>query len=259
MSKPNNNPKVAWVTGASQGIGAAVALRLARDGWTVAVSARSTEKLQALSDEAEGLSGSIAAFDLDVTDPAASEQVFSEIENQLGQVDLAILNAGTHEPINGTAFAVEPVRKLVEVNLMGTVHCLAPVIEAFVAREAGRIAVVASLAGYRGLPTSSGYGASKAGLINMCEALRPELETRNVKLFCVTPGFVKTPLTDKNPFPMPFLIDVETAAARIVKGVGGRGFEITFPRRFSYIMKFLRILPYALFFPVTRRIVRKID
>lgn len=257
MSTPNNDQKVAWVTGASQGIGAAVALRLAADGWAVAVSARSTEKLQALAEKAEDLPGSIAAFSLDVTDPAASAGVFSEIESRLGPVDLAILNAGTHQPIDGTAFAVEPVRKLVEINLMGTVHCLAPVIEAFVARESGRIAVVASLAGYRGLPTSSGYGASKAGLINMCEALRPELETKNVKLFCVTPGFVKTPLTDKNPFPMPFLIDVETAATRIVRGVAGRGFEITFPRRFAYIMKFLRILPYALFFSVTRRTVPK--
>ena len=259
MNEPNNNAKVAWVTGGSQGIGAAVARRLAADGWTVAASARSAEKLEALSDEAESLPGSIIAFELDVTDPEASAQVFADIESRLGPVDLAILNAGTHQPIDGAEFAVEPVRKLVEVNLMGTVHCLAPVIDAFVAREAGRIVVVASLAGYRGLPTSSGYGASKAGLINMCEALRPELAAKNVRMFCITPGFVKTPLTDKNPFPMPFLIDAETAAARIVRGVDGRGFEITFPRRFAYIMKCLRILPYALYFALIRRTVPRRD
>ncbi len=138
---------------------------------------------------------------------------------------------------------------------MGTVNCLAPVIERFVERQAGRIGVVASLAGYRGLPTSSGYGASKAGLINMCEALRPELMEQNVVLSCITPGFVRTPLTDRNPFPMPFLIDVDTAATRIVKGLESNRFEITFPRRFAYIMKFMRILPYWAYFAITRRTV----
>lgn len=259
MMDKNKTSQVAWVTGASQGIGAAVAMRLARDGWTVAVSARNLEKLNALTNEATDLPGSIVAFALDVTDPGASAETFAEIEARLGPVDLAILNAGTHQPIDGTKLSVDPVRRLMEINFMGTVHCLAPVVEKFVARESGRIAVVASLAGYRGLPTSSGYGASKAALINMCEALRPELEAKNVTLFCVTPGFVKTPLTDKNPFPMPFLIDVETAAERIVKGVAGRGFEITFPRRFAYIMKLLRVLPYAIYFAISRRTVPKED
>ncbi len=251
--------RVAWVTGASQGIGAAVSRRLARDGWIVAASARSADKLHALSQEAEHLPGSIVVFPLDVTDEPAVERVFADIEARLGPVQLAILNAGTHEPIPATEFSVAPVRRLIEINLMGAVHCLTPVISRFVARRSGRIAVVASLAGYRGLPTASAYGASKAGLINMCESLRPELLDAGVVLSCVTPGFVCTPLTDRNPFPMPFLIDVDTAADRILRGVAGRQFEITFPRRFSYLMKVLRLLPYALYFAIVRRVSPRRD
>lgn len=257
MADTTSNSRIAWVTGASRGIGAAVARRLAKDGWLVAASARDASGLAALERESESMPGRIVSFPVDVTDPEACARVFSDIDAQLGPVDLAILNAGTHEPIDGMRFAVEPVRMLVEINLMGTVHCLAPVIEDFVARKGGRIAVVASSAGYRGLPTASGYGATKAGLINMCEALRPELEPAGVILSCVVPGFVKTPLTDRNPFPMPFLMDVEDAAARIVRGVQTDRFEITFPRRFTWLLKVLRVLPYRLFFALTRRIVPK--
>ena len=225
----------------------------------MAASARNADKLQALSGAAEGLPGAIMAFPLDVTDEPAAERVFFEIESRLGPVGLAILNAGTHEPIPATEFSVAPVRRLIEINLMGTVHCLAPVISRFVARGSGRIAVVASLAGYRGLPTASAYGASKAGLINMCEALRPELLDAGVVLSCVMPGFVRTPLTDRNPFHMPFLIDVDKAADRILRGVAGRQFEITFPRRFAYMMKVMRLLPYALYFAIVRRVSPRRD
>ncbi|MBO6784521.1 MAG: SDR family NAD(P)-dependent oxidoreductase [Alphaproteobacteria bacterium] len=249
--------KKIWITGASRGIGAEVARQLARAGWTVAVSARSDDELAELVGEANALNGEIHAYPLDITDAEACVRVFADIEGAHGPLDTVLLNAGTHEPIDGTAFSVEPVRKLVEINLMGTVHCLAPVIERFVARTSGKIAVVSSVAGYRGLPTSSGYGATKAGLINMCEALRPELEMAGVTICCVTPGFVRTPLTDKNPFPMPFLMEVEDAAARIVRGLERDAFEITFPRRFTYMLKVLRMLPYALYFALTRRIVPK--
>ncbi len=257
MAEHSMTGKKIWITGASRGLGAEVARQMARDGWTVAASARSEDELAELVRDAGALDGDISAFPLDITNEEACARTFRDIEAALGPLDVVLLNAGTHEPLDGRAFAVEPVRKLVEVNLMGTVHCLAPAIESFVSRKAGRIAVVASVAGYRGLPTASAYGATKAGLINMCEALRPELARAGVALSCVTPGFVKTPLTDRNPFPMPFIMEVEDAAARLVKGLAGDRFEITFPRRFTYIMKFLRMLPYAMYFAVTRRIVSK--
>lgn len=246
-------PRTAWVTGAGQGIGRAVARALAADGWTVAVSARTRADLEALVRDCAGDPGTVHPFPLDITDAAAAAATVAGIEDELGPIALAILNAGTHEPVDGRDLSIEPFRRLMEVNYMGAVHCLVPVVTRCVGRGAGRIAVVASLAGYRGLPTASAYGASKAAIINMCEALRPELARTGVTLSVITPGFVKTPLTDKNPFPMPFLIDAETAARRIVRGVSSDRFEITFPRRFAYLMKVLRIVPYRLFFAITRR------
>lgn len=247
-------PRVAWVTGASRGIGHAVARALAADGWTVAASARDTVELDALAAQCTGGPGSVHPFPLDITDGDAAAATVDRIETVLGPIGVAILNAGTHEPVDGRALSVAPFRRLMETNYMGTVNCLVPITGRFVARGAGRIAVVASLVGYRGLPTASAYGASKAALINMCEALRPELDAAGVVLSVVTPGFVKTPLTDRNPFPMPFLIDADTAARHIVGGLASDRFEITFPRRFSYLMKLLRIAPYGLFFAITRRV-----
>jgi short-subunit dehydrogenase len=153
-------------------------------------------------------------------------------------------------------FSVETFRVLVETNLMGTVNALDRIIPKFIDRKRGHIAVVASLAGYRGLPTSAAYGATKAGLINMCEALKPELERHGVRLTLINPtlinpGFVETPLTDKNDFPMPFLIPVEEAADHIARGLNGSAFEISFPWRFAALMKLLRLLPNRL----TRRMI----
>lgn len=256
---PDNTPRIAWVTGASRGIGYAVAQELVREGWIVAVSARNVADLEGLAAACAAGPGAVRPFPLDITDEDAAADTVLEIETQLGPIALVMLNAGTHEPVDGRALSVAPFRRLMEINYMGTVNCLVPVAERFVARRAGRIAVVASLAGYRGLPTASAYGASKAALINMCEALRPELMSAGVVLSVVTPGFVRTPLTDQNPFPMPFLIDADTAARRIVRGLATRGFEITFPRRFAYLMKLLRIMPYGLFFSITRRVLPKKD
>jgi len=168
-----------------------------------------------------------------------------------------VFNAGTHIPMTAETFAVEPFRRLVETNLMGTVNGLGQIVPRFVRRGHGHIAVVASLAGYRGLPTSAAYGATKAALINMCEALRPELERHNVRLTLINPGFVETPLTDKNDFPMPFLIPVEEAVEHIMRGLAGSGFETAFPWRFAFLMKLLRLLPDGLFFFLTRRMIRE--
>jgi NAD(P)-dependent dehydrogenase (short-subunit alcohol dehydrogenase family) len=247
--------RTVWITGAGKGIGRAVALRLLRDCDTVAASARTASDLEALESEAAGLPGAVHAYPLDVTDAAASAATFAAIERDLGPVDLAILNAGSHRPMAAGAFAVAAFRDLIEVNLFGVVHALAVLLPAFIARRTGHVAVVASVAGYRGLPTAAAYGASKAAVINMCEALQPELHRAGVRLSLVNPGFVKTPLTDKNDFDMPFLIDADTAAERLVDGLASHRFEITFPRRFTWMMKLLRVLPYGLFLRITRRLV----
>lgn len=254
MSRPSNG-KAAWVTGAGKGIGRALSKRLAHDGWTVAVSARTEDDLSSLAAECE--SGRIQPYPLDVTDPCLTEAVFKLIESQLGLPDLVVLNAGTHTPLPAEEFAVAPFRRLVETNLMGPVNGLAQIIPRFIERGAGHIAVVASVAGYRGLPTAAAYGATKAGVINMCEALKPELDRHGVRLTLINPGFVETPLTDKNNFPMPFLISVDTAVDHIMRGLERSSFETAFPWRLAFIMKLLRILPDRLVFALTRRMVRE--
>lgn len=250
-----NQSKVAWITGAGKGIGRALALRLARDGWTVAASARTEVDLVSLEQAADA--GRIVGFPLDVTDAGRADVLVEVIENRLGRLNLAVLNAGTHRPTPAADFSTADARDVIETNLFGTVNCLTPVMARFMKHGTGQIAVVASLAGYRGLPAASAYGASKAGLINMCEALKPELAAAGVDLRVINPGFVKTPLTDRNDFPMPFLIEVDEAVDRIVEGLKGKCFEISFPKRFALLMKVLRVLPDSLFFAVTRRMLRE--
>jgi short-subunit dehydrogenase len=168
-----------------------------------------------------------------------------------------VLNAGTHAPMTASDFSAATVRRLVDINLLGVAHCLEPLLAAMRARGAGQIAVVASVAGYSGLPTAAAYGASKAGLINMCEALKPECDRIGIKLQLVNPGFVKTPLTDKNTFPMPFLMPVDRAVDRLVAGLASDRFEIVFPRRLAWLLKALRCMPYGAYFALTRRTITK--
>ena len=246
--------RIAWVTGAGKGIGRQLALRLAEEGWIVAASSRTEADLKDL--EAACPSHLIRGFPLDVTQAADTEEVVQQIETALGPLDLVVLNAGTHLPMPASEFSTAIFRRLVDTNLMGTVHGLSTIIPPMIARKSGRILVVASLAGYRGLPTAAAYGATKAALINMCEALRPELGKKGVVLQLINPGFVKTPLTDKNKFSMPYLMPVEAAVEAIMRGLRSEKFEIAFPGRFAFLMKVLRCLPDPIFFALTTRMIK---
>ncbi len=251
MTKPK---RIVWITGAGKGIGRAVAERHAGDGWTVCVSARTESDLESLRKECG--EDRVHAYPLDVTKAEDVEHCIDRIEAEVGPIDRAIFNAGTHKAESLEEFSVDSTRKLVEVNLMGVINGLAPILARFRNRKAGHVAVVASLAGYRGLPTAASYGATKAALINLCEALKPDLDAAGIRISLINPGFVKTPLTDRNDFPMPFLTPVDDAARAICKGLESSRFEITVPRRFAAIMKILRVLPDTLFFALTRRMVR---
>lgn len=247
----------AWITGAGTGIGRALALALVARGMTVAVSARTLGDLESLAREATG-PGRVLPVPLDVTDQAAVAAAVSRIEAEAGPITLAVLNAGTHSEITAQKFDTAEFRRVIDTNLMGAAYGLAALLPLMRARRAGCIALVASVAGYRGLPTSGVYSASKAALIALAEALKPELEGEGVDMVLINPGFVDTPLTRRNPFPMPFLIDVEEATRAIVAGLESGRFEIVFPWQMTLLMKLLGILPYGLFFAVTRRLVRRI-
>ncbi|MBU0726874.1 MAG: SDR family NAD(P)-dependent oxidoreductase [Alphaproteobacteria bacterium] len=255
MSAAPKTGRLVWLTGGSEGIGRAVALGLARRGDRVMVSARSADKLQALV--AEAPEGSIIAYPLDITDRAAVAETVARIEAEQGPIDLALLNAGSHKPVSAESFTVDDVRLLVDLNIMGTVNCMEPVIRAFRQRGRGHMAIVASVAGYGGLPTSAAYGATKAALINMAESLKLDFDGLGLKLQLVNPGFVRTPLTDRNDFSMPFLMEPEDAAKALIAGLDEDGFEITFPKRFTYMLKFMQLLPYALYFPMIRWTTKK--
>jgi NADP-dependent 3-hydroxy acid dehydrogenase YdfG len=249
-------PPLVWITGASSGLGRAVALRYAEAGATVAASARAADALAALAAEPRA-GGRIHAWPADVTDRAALVDTVARVEAAHGPIALAVLNAGTHQPVDAQHFDAAVFERLIATNLMGTINGLHALLPAMIARRAGHIALVASVAGYGGLPTAAAYGATKAAMINLAEALKFDLDPLGVRLSLVNPGFVRTPLTDRNPFHMPALMEVDAAARALVRGLARDGFEVTFPRRFTYVLKLMRLLPYRLYFPLVARLTGK--
>lgn len=231
----------AWVTGASGGIGRAVALRLAAEGWTVYATARRGEALEQLAAETAG-PGLILPLPGDVTDPAAMARAVAKITAS-GPLALALLNAGAYTPMRAQTFCAATARTMFDVNLGGVANCLEPVLAHMLARGRGHIALTASVAGYRGLPDAAAYSATKAGLIAMAEALAMDLVDLGVRISVINPGFVDTEATAVNSFEMPFLMSPETAAQRIVDGLGRPGFEIAFPRRFALLLRLVGALP----------------
>jgi NAD(P)-dependent dehydrogenase (short-subunit alcohol dehydrogenase family) len=238
---------VVWITGASSGIGRAVALEMARRGFTVAASARRREELESLAAES---GGRVHAYPCDVTDQAGLAAAIEAIEAAHGPITLAFLNAGTYYPDTGVLFDAALVKRTFDINVGGVANALEPLLRLMTERGRGQIAINASVAGYGGLPRSAAYGATKAALINMAASLKFSGDAAGVTIQVVCPGFVKTPLTDKNDFPMPFLIGVEDAARRICNGFANAGFEIAFPRRMAWLLKALNLLPYSVYFPL---------
>ena len=241
---------IAWVTGASSGIGRYVVLELVRRGWTVAASARRASELEALASEAP--QGRILPFALDVTDRAACAATVSRIETEAGPIALAFLNVGTHVP-GAQPLIGESSRMTLDVNLGGTLNQLEPLLPILQKRGRGQVAVVASVAGYGGLPGAAAYCASKSALITLCASMKFTLDRDGVLTQVVCPGFVKTPLTDKNDFPMPFLMQADEAARRICDGLQTKRFEIAFPRRMVWLLKALNKLPYSWYFWLVSR------
>lgn len=238
----------AWVTGASSGIGRALALDLAREGFSVFATARSKDDLNRLAGEADSLKGTIIAAPGDVTNAESMAELVARIDNEGDGLALAVFNAGVYIPVHGETLKVEDFDKTFAVNLSGVVNGLVPAIERMKARGRGQLAIVSSVTGYGGLPTSAAYGATKAALINLAESLKFDLDKLGVRIQVICPGFVDTPATADNAFTMPALMQPGDAASRIASGLKSSSFEITFPRRFTYVLKALQFLPYGAYF-----------
>jgi short-subunit dehydrogenase len=244
------NKKI-WIVGASEGIGRSLAKKLAAAGATLILSARTMDRLNSLLEE---LKGEHFIVPLDVTEGKSVERAWEKIEELKFVPDIFIYNSGYYEPMSALNCDFEIVKKMLDINLYGTFTVLSKIIPAFLQNRKGHIVLVGSVSGYSGLPRSMGYGASKAGIINLAESLYCDLKKQGIRVQVVNPGFVKTRLTDKNTFDMPFIITADKAANYIFKGLISSSFEIRFPWFFSTLLKILRILPYPLYFFLLRKL-----
>ena len=236
-----------WLTGASSGIGEALALELGRRGARLALSARRGEVLESLVHRIKSAGGDARAFPVDVTDIEALKTTQQAIRSELGPIDILIANAGTHIFSVPENFDSAEYLFLMDTNYGGMLRAIEAALPDMLCRGKGEIVGMASLAGFRGLPRAAAYGASKAAMIHFLESIRFHLKYNNIGVTIVNPGFVKTPLTDKNDFFMPFLTSPEKAARIICDGIERGRKEISFPIPFNWLLKLMRILPYPLY------------
>lgn len=238
--------KTVWITGGGSGIGKALALSFAVDGWDVVISGRTEIRLK----EVQSLSSKIRVIVCDITNKLEVQAA----QREIGQIDVAILNAGDYRPEATSRISIKAHQNIFDVNYFGTLKCIQAIMPQM-KKSGGTLAIVASLAGYRGLPNASAYGPSKAALIQLAESLRAELQNTSLKVQLINPGFVKSSLTEKNNFDMPFIMKAEDAAKKIRAGLESEKFEIAFPSPLVRRMKLLRMLPYSLYFYLTRKMI----
>ena len=240
--------KTVWIIGASTGIGRATAAALHSQGARVVVSARDAHALDVFVQQHPGCQ----ALALDATDPQAVHAAAARLLGE-GPLDCVLYCAGHYQAMGAAALNLPDMLRHCEVNYFGALYALDAVLPALLARGAGHISLVGSVAGYRGLPQSLAYGPTKAALINLAENLYLDLHPKGIGVSIINPGFVQTPLTAGNQFVMPALLTPEQAATAILQGWARGAFEIDFPKRFTLWMKALRALPNRAFFYLVRR------
>lgn len=235
-----------WIVGASAGLGREVAKRISARGAHVILSARSEDELKELADECQG---SATVVPVDVSDP---ENVAAAAD-AAGEIDGLVYLAGVYWPMSTQEFDGEKAAMMVDVNLTGATRVLGQVVPKMLARGKGHIVLTGSLVGFRGLPGAIGYGASKAGIISLAETMRADLHGTEIEVQVVNPGFVKTRLTDKNDFKMPFIMEPEAAAQEFVEHMQGSAFSKNFPWLFSLMFRIGNIVPDWVYFPIAGR------
>ena len=239
-----------WLVGASSGIGAALADALIAQGARLAVSARSDAALNTIVERADA---DAIALPVDVGDADALANAHRELLARWGSIDLTIWLAAAYEPMDTANFQLASARRIARVNFEGLLNGLAVLLPMLRRERSGGLAIVSSVAGYRGLPRSPVYGPTKAALINLAESLYLELRPLGIGVYLINPGFVRTPLTALNDFQMPAIIEPEAAARHILRGLERGRFEIHFPARLSWTLKAIGLLPHRLYFSLVRR------
>ena len=246
--------KCIWIIGASSGIGEACAKSFIQQNARVALSSRRVDRLNAIANEAKPNQALVVP--LDVTKDEQFAIAYEQIINTWGGIDLLLFVSGVYTPLRADNFDIDIARQTIEANLLGPMKAVALVLPKMLKAQKGHIAIVGSVAGYSGLPKALAYGPSKAAIINFCETLHYDLLPKGIGVHMISPGFVATEATAQNDFEMPALISAEEAASEILKGIQEGEFDIHFPKRFSRFLKFLRILPYPLYFWIVRRFVK---
>ena len=236
-----------WIIGASSGIGRALAIELAHEGHQLILSARRESLLNELN---EKLNGAHDVIPFDVTDEIRLNRVIE----QIGDIDSLIYMSGEYDPNPVERIDLDAARKIIEVNLYSPIALTKKILPRFIQRQRGQIVYCASVSGYRGLPKGQPYSSTKAAIINFAESLRCETAGQGIDVKIISPGFVETPMTGKNEFPMPMMISPETAAKAIAKGLSSNRFEIHMPKRFTYFTKLLQILPHWLYFQIAKKL-----
>ena len=249
----SENQKKIWITGASSGIGKALAEKFAAEGWKVAASARRKEILDKMSENEN-----IFSYPLDVTSQNQIKNSFEKIIKDFNGLNLCVFSSGTYDPKLEQEINIEQNKFVMETNFFGVLNCIKAVESYFKNKKDGHISIVSSIAAYRGLPNSSGYGPSKAALTNLTESLYFDFKKYNVRISLVSPGFIKTPLTDKNEFPMPFIKSPEFAAEKMFNGLTkSKAFEIHFPKAITILLKIFRVLPYKIYLFLIDKVVKR--
>lgn len=228
-----------WIIGASEGLGRELARKLDAEGAELILSARSEDRLKELA----GTLRKAQAVPLDVLN---AEQVESAAK-EAGEIDGLIYCAGAYKPMKATEWDRETGVMIAQTNFIGAMQVLGAAMPGMVDRDRGRIMLIGSLSGFRGLPGAIGYGASKAGLMHLAENLRIDLRETAIKVQLANPGFIDTRLTRQNDFKMPQLMQPEDAAEHVMKALRSRRFSTSFPRPFAWLFQLGRYIPLRVF------------
>jgi short-subunit dehydrogenase len=243
-----------WIIGASSGIGEACAKAFLSHGAKVALSARRIDKLKAIQEKWPDDQTLCLPANAQSNDELSS--AYQSIKKTWGGIDLLLYVSGIYEPMRADNFDLAKATDIINTNIIGAMSTCSITLPDFIQQQSGGIAIVSSVAGYSGLPQSLAYGPSKAAMINFCETLYYDLKPKNVAVYMINPGFVATEATAKNDFEMPALITAEQAATEILDGMQAGEFDIHFPKRFSYFLKFLRLLPYPIYFFLIKKFIK---